>query len=73
MRVAGDYLRGLGFVLLAWAWARTARAAVDCLDDDWYRDKLHAARFGIQWLLPEASLCWRRVESRDAVLPQLST
>ena len=72
LRVADDYLRGVGFVLLAWAWARTARAALDRVDDDWYHDKLHAARFGVQWLLPEADLCWRRVRTREAILPPLA-
>ena len=35
----------------------------------WYRDKLRAARFGLQWLLPEGDLCWRRVLARDALVP----
>jgi hypothetical protein len=72
LRVADDYLRGVGFALLAWAWARTAHAAIGRADDNWYRDKLTAARFGVQWLLPEAELCWRRVRARDAVLPAIS-
>jgi hypothetical protein len=67
--VAGDYLRGLGFALLAWAWARSARSIPTPTDDVWYRDKLQAARFGLQWLLPEGDLCWRRVLARDALVP----
>ena len=73
LRIADDYLRGLGFALLAWAWTRTARTLLrHPSDDDWNRDKLLAARFGIEWLLPEADLCWRRVNARQAVLPPIS-
>ena len=72
LRIAGDYLRGLGFVLLAWAWARTttaAQAGLALSGDPWYQGKLQAARYGLQWLLPEAALCWQRVSRREAVLP----
>ena len=67
--IADDYLRGLGFALLAWAWTRTAQSLPDLSRDEWYRDKWSAARFGIEWLLPEADLCWRRVLAHDVHLP----
>ena len=72
LRVAGDYLRGLGLALMAWAWACTASAAQAGLarsGDSWYEGKLQAARYGLEWLLPEATLCWQRVARREAVLP----
>ena len=72
LRVADDYLRAIGFMLLAWSWLKIARAAADRTDDAWYADKLHAARFGVQWLLPEAEWLWHRVRNRDAVLPAAS-
>jgi alkylation response protein AidB-like acyl-CoA dehydrogenase len=71
LRVADDFLRGLGFTLLAWAWARSARVALPQVADAWYADKVKAARFGVQWLLPEASYRWQRVMAREAVLPEI--
>ena len=71
LRVADDFLRGLGFTLLAWAWARSARVALPQVADAWYADKVKAARFGVQWLLPEANFRWQRVMAREAVLPEI--
>jgi hypothetical protein len=71
LRVADDFLRGLGFTLLAWAWARSARIALPQVADAWYVSKVKAARFGVQWLLPEASYRWQRVMARHAVLPEI--
>ena len=72
LRVADDFLRGLGLILLAWAWARSARIALPQVADAWYADKVKAARFGVQWLLPEASYRWQRVMARNAILPEIS-
>jgi hypothetical protein len=69
LRVADDYLRGLGFALLAWAWARSARAVLRQPPQAWLDDKLNAARFGVQWLLPEAAWRWQRVTARANALP----
>ncbi len=70
LRVADDFLRGLGLTLLAWAWARSARVALPLQATDvWYADKVKAARFGVQWLLPEAHWRWQRVMARHAELP----
>ena len=74
LRVADDYLRALGFTLLAWAWAASARAALRETHekhDAWLQAKLDAARFGVQWLLPEADWRWHRVQARDAALPAI--
>ena len=72
LRVADDFLRGLGFTLLAWAWARSARVSLPQVADAWYASKVKAARFGVQWLLPEANYRWQRVMARDATLPEIS-
>jgi len=69
LRVADDYLRALGFTLLAWAWLRSARAALPHAGSAWHDDKLRAARFGLQWLLPEAAWRWQRVGANEALLP----
>jgi alkylation response protein AidB-like acyl-CoA dehydrogenase len=76
LRVADDVLAGVGHALLAWAWARIARAACDPARApvagrpaaDW----LASARFGLQWLLPQAQVHWQRVAQRDAALPWLA-
>ena len=70
LRVADDYLRGIAFVLLAWAWLRRAAAAAPRAGDDaWCDATLRAARVGLQWLLPEADWRWQRVRARHAELP----
>ena len=72
LRVADDFLRGLGFALLAWAWARSARVALPKVADVWYAGKFKAARFGVQWLLPEANFRWQRVIARETDLPEIA-
>ncbi|HMO45146.1 MAG TPA: acyl-CoA dehydrogenase family protein [Rubrivivax sp.] len=71
LRVADDYLRGIGFTLLAWAWLKRAAAAQVKAGDPWCDDTQRAARFGLQWLLPEAAWRWQRVRARQAELPAL--
>jgi alkylation response protein AidB-like acyl-CoA dehydrogenase len=71
LRVADDYLRGMGLTLLAWAWLRSARAALRHAGSDWHDGKLHACRFGIQWLLGEADWRWARVRAHGSVLQAL--
>jgi len=63
LRVAGDFLEGMGHLLLAWAWAASARAAARG-DDAWRRERAELARHGIAWVLPQAEVHWQRV--RDA-------
>jgi hypothetical protein len=71
LRVADDYLRGIGLCLLAWAWLRRAAAALPRAGDAWCDDTLRAARFGVQWLLPQAAVHWQRVRAQQAQLPVL--
>jgi alkylation response protein AidB-like acyl-CoA dehydrogenase len=71
LRAADDYLRGIGLTLLAWAWLKRAAAAWPKTGDAWHDDTLRAARFGVQWLLPEAGWRWQRVQAQHAELPAL--
>jgi alkylation response protein AidB-like acyl-CoA dehydrogenase len=74
LRVADDYLMAVGHALMAWAWARIARCAHDPARlplpggrtaTQWF----DAARFGVEWLLPQAATHWARVQSSQAALP----
>jgi len=72
LRVADDLLHALGHALLAWAWARIARTAGLADAGSGGRDAaswLAAARFGIDWLLPQAQVHWARVNAHQAALP----
>jgi alkylation response protein AidB-like acyl-CoA dehydrogenase len=69
LRVADDYLQGAGHALLAWAWAASARAAAAHADSAFARRVTDAARYGIEWLLPQAQTHWARVAASDAALP----
>jgi len=70
LRVADDMLNGIGHALMCWAWARIAR----CSDAPGAGGRTAAqwqaaARFGIEWLLPQAQVHWARVAARTAALP----
>ncbi|WP_432696663.1 acyl-CoA dehydrogenase [Marinobacterium sp. YM272] len=47
------YLRLMGHLVFAWAWARMAAVALSQGDDDWYSLKVETARFYFNQLLPE--------------------
>ncbi len=74
LRVADDFLMLVSHALMAWAWARIARSALDPAlapvaggrsAPQW----LAAAQFGQEWLLPQAQVHAARVLQRDAALP----
>ncbi len=78
LRVADDFLMGVGHALMAWAWARIARTALQSAQDQAdapaaggrsAQQWLDAARFGQQWLLPQAEVHWARAAQRHAALP----
>jgi hypothetical protein len=76
LRVADDYLFGVGHALMAWAWLRLSLAATRAGDAtiSGARPAAHwlaVARFGVDWLLPQAQVHWQRVLRRDAELPLL--
>jgi hypothetical protein len=67
-RVADDFLMGVGYLLLAWAWARVARAAAQRAERDgdtapWAAQRQSLVRHGIAWILPQARVHWQRVEA----------
>jgi hypothetical protein len=68
-RVADDYLQAFGWVLMGWAWLRTARMVASRRTDPWYATQFDAARYGLEWLLPEAGWRLQQVSRRDAILP----
>ena len=70
-RCADDYLMGLGYTLLAWAWAASARAAHVYRDADFARRKIDVVRFGVEWLLPDGETHWQRAMRRGNRLPWL--
>ncbi|MEY2874124.1 MAG: hypothetical protein RLZZ373_1495 [Pseudomonadota bacterium] len=73
LRMADDYLRGVGLTLLAWAWLRGAQAALPLAGGSvWHDEKVKASRFGVQWLLPESAWRWARVRARNAAVPPAS-
>ena len=51
--------------------ARGGRGLAACRATAWHDDTLRAARFGVQWLLPEAGWRWQRVRAQQAELPAL--
>lgn len=61
LRVADDFLSGCAWLLLAWAWCSTARAARG--GDAFAAERATVARHGLQWLLPQASVHWQRVRA----------
>lgn len=72
LRVADDYLQASGYVLFAWAWARIALAAWPLSGDPKREARLAAARFGIEWILPDVEPRWRRILRREAALPWIA-
>jgi len=77
LRVADDVLAGIGHALMAWAWARVARVALDparapAAGGRTAAQWLESATFGLQWLLPQAQVHWGRALQRDAALPFLA-
>ena len=61
LRVADDFLSGCAWLLLAWAWCATARAARG--GDAFAAERAAVARHGLQWLLPQAAVHWQRVRA----------
>jgi alkylation response protein AidB-like acyl-CoA dehydrogenase len=68
-RVADDYLQAFGWVLMGWAWLRTARFTAPRRADPWHGAQFDAARYGLEWLLPEAGWRLQQVARREARVP----
>jgi hypothetical protein len=61
-------MAGVEHLLLAWALAASARAALADPDLAWAAAKTERMRYGLQWIVPQAGVHWQRVQS---VLPAL--
>jgi hypothetical protein len=75
LRVADDFLSGVGHALLAWAWARIARTTAAHPPAPGGRGAAQwqaAARHGLQWVLPQAQVHWHRVMHAELELPFLA-
>ncbi|MET0335188.1 MAG: acyl-CoA dehydrogenase family protein [Rhizobacter sp.] len=70
-RVADDYLRLAGLVLLAQGWAR-AEAVAAKSDSPFHTAKRETARYYLDYLLPEAELCVTHIRAGQNPLPLLS-
>jgi alkylation response protein AidB-like acyl-CoA dehydrogenase len=72
-RIATDYLKGMAFTLLTWAWAKVAQALKEDggQHDQWHKSQADYAQFGIDWLLDEGKMAWERVGKKEAALPWL--
>ncbi|MEY2892312.1 MAG: hypothetical protein RJA98_2220 [Pseudomonadota bacterium] len=73
LRVADDMLHAMGHLLLAWAWARIALAAVPQAASEARDTRLSACAFGVDWLLPAAQWRWARVRQWATPLPWVHT
>lgn len=62
-RVADEFLRGVSWAMMGWAFAASARAAVGCADKRFAQAKLARMRYGLQWLMPQAAVHWTRVRA----------
>jgi alkylation response protein AidB-like acyl-CoA dehydrogenase len=83
LRAADDFLMGVGHALMAWAWARIDWALTAGSHHP-HRHHHHpalpagarpaqawqaTARFGVQWLLPQADVHWQRASALALALP----
>lgn len=71
-RIATDYLKGMAFTLLTWAWAKVAEELNEEKElDSWHQSQSDYAKFGTEWLLDEGRLSWKQVIKKEAALPWL--
>jgi alkylation response protein AidB-like acyl-CoA dehydrogenase len=71
-RVADDYLRLSGLVLLAQGWARADAVAAEGRSP-FHAAKRETAHYYVDYLLPEAGLCLARIRAGQNPLPQLTS
>ena len=69
-RVANDYLRLAGLVLLAQGWVRAEAVAANS-SSPFHGAKRETARYYLDFVLPEAGLCLARIRAGQNPLPQL--
>ena len=69
LRLAADVMAGIGHLLLAWAFAASARAAAAEADGAWAAAKAERMRYGMQWIVPQAAVHWQRMGATVPALP----
>ena len=69
VRIAPDYLRLVGLVLLGSLWARAARLATPRIADAFYAAKRETAQFYFDHLMPESAWRVEMVQRRRCELP----
>jgi len=72
LRAADDYLFALAHLLLAWAFAASARAAGGLPGSPFTAAKLQRLQYGLQHVLPQAAVHWQRAAACGQALPALS-
>lgn len=75
LTLAQDVMDGLWWLLNAWAFTNSARAAlrVRSRDGAWADAKLARMRYGVDWLLPQAAIHWNRIAGGAPALPELES
>jgi alkylation response protein AidB-like acyl-CoA dehydrogenase len=73
LALAPDVMDALWWLLNAWAFAASARAALRAHDagEQWRQGRLDRMRYGARWLLPRATLHWNRIITGAPELPEL--
>lgn len=68
-----DYLHLIGYVGMAWMWARQAEVALRNMDQDpkFYQAKLHVAEFYMRKILPQTDSLMRTIKGGSKVLMAL--
>jgi len=73
-RIATDYLKGMAFTLLCWAWGKFSKAVHEHPhrdQDPWFAQQEKYSKFGLEWLAQEGEMAWARVMQKEAELPWL--
>ncbi len=73
---ASDYLRLMGIVVVGWMWARMAKTAQEKLaaappDAQFYRDKLTAAKYWMERMIPECPMLLERISAGSATIMEM--
>jgi hypothetical protein len=69
--VADDFLRAVGFALLAWSWCRVARTASQGEQDVFRVEQRQACDFALRFVLPDAEPHWHRLGAGSVALPEI--
>ena len=70
LAVADDFLAGTGYLMLAWAWCVSSRAAMRSGGDAGFKaERAALAAHGVEWVLPQAAVHWQRVQAGARLRP----